>query len=387
MLRDVGGRLPPQCCIIVSACGTVLQSDKSYLVVNMMGSDEEEEELIKEPPPENLDYKRSWKDMLKLLILPPLYFLFMVIAIIVAFFSIQALFLSYHNPVRSVRTVSVDEYHTIGIAFFPNQYATYDACEFMYADDLLNDRDYTSKMYPDQVCRYTELSFYSQSLKRNRTALVFNGPTLVKLKQSLAVHFIMDTSTRNYSAIQYMLLGYWHKMVNKSTKEQEKYLSDQEQYRPLFSVSAGFRTWVQMAYTLRSVNKEDNNISDFQVHSEVASYNDRRNLSDRDTSMVYAVFEWKGNTYEYVTEILSTTAWNTMGALAGVFITLIKAGEFTRSWIRRMRRERRKKMLKRVEIEEKHRKKMEEYLHRKMKTTLKRLTSSRNFQNELVVNS
>lgn len=353
-----------------------MQSDESCYMVEMGGSAEDSSELIQEPLPDNLNYKRSRKDVLKLVILPPLYFAFIVIATVVVFFSIQALFLSYHNRVRSVRTLSVQKYNIIGIAFFPNQFATYDSCEFMYDDDLTDGMDHWITLQPaGHICTYTNVSFFSQSLQRNRTALVFNGPTLVHLKQSLVAHFHINTTARNYSAIQYMLLGYWHKVVNQSKEVQKKYLMEQERSAPLFTVSAGFRTWIKMAYTIR--NKMENNITDFRIHADLAAYNDRRNASDRDISPVCAVFEWKGDTYEYVTEILSTTVWNTLGSLAGVFIALIKVGEFTHHWIKRVRREGKKKLLKEAEIEENHRKKVEQYLRKKMEKDLKRLTSSK----------
>lgn len=347
-------------------------------MVEMNDSDDDEDKLIEEPLPGNLNYRRSWKDVLKLLILPPLYFIFMVIAAVVAFFSIQALFLSYHHRVRSVHTVYVDKYHIIGIAFFPDQHATYNSCEFKYANDLQNGgyNHWTSLQPPGQVCTYTNVSFHSHSLLRNRTALVFNGPTLVHLKQSLAVHFQMDTTAQEFSAIQYTLLGHWDQVLEKSEEERASYVAKQEQQVPLFTASAGFRTWIKMSYTLRS-NNIDRNISDFSIHADLAIYNDRRNDSDRGMSPLFAVFEWKGDTYDYVTEILSTTVWNTLGSMAAVFITLIKVGEYANRWIKRMRRERKKKLLKRAEIEENHRKKVEQYLQKKMEKKLRRLTSTR----------
>lgn len=339
----------------------------------MEDSDEDDDNT--EPLPGNLNYRRSWKDVLKLLILPPLYFSFMVIATIVAFFSIQALFLSYKHRVRSVHTVHVQKYHVIGVAFFPDEHATYDFCDFKYADDLTGGSDHWSSLQPPgQVCTYTNVTFYSDSLLRNRTALVFNGPTLVHLKQSLAVLFHVNTTVQDYSAIQFILLGHWDQVLYKTKEDKAAYLAQQERSMPLSTVSAGFRTWIKMTFSLQN-NKTNHNITDFSIHADLAAYNDRRNASDRDLSPVFAVFEWKGDTYDYVTEILSTTAWNTLGSLAGVFITLIKVGEYTHRWIKRMRRERKKKLLKRAEIEEDHRKKVEQYLQKKMEKELRRLTS------------
>ena len=342
----------------------------------MDDSSGDDEDTIEEPAPENLNYKRSLISILKLIVLPPLYFVFIVVGLIVAFFSIQALFLSYHNRVRSVRTVSVNTYDVIGIAFFPNQFATYNSCQFMYADDLSGSDKWKSLQPPGQFCTYTNVSFYSQSLQRNRTAMVFNGPTLVHLKQSLMVYFSVNTSTRDYSAIQYTLLGHWDQVLHRSKQDQQKYLSEQEHLLPLFYVSPGFRTWIKMVFMLWDT-KNEHNISSFRIHADMSAYNDRRNLSDRVISPLCAVFEWKGDRFEYVTEILSTTAWNTLGSLAGVFIALIKVGEFTQNWIKRVQREKKKKLLQIAEIDENHRKKIEQYLRKKMEKKLKRLTSSK----------
>ncbi len=335
-----------------------------------------DEEFLQEPPAEGLVYRRNWKDKLKLIILPPLYFSFMVTAAVVAFFTIDALVLSYNHRVRSIEYITIEKYHTIGIAMFPEEYSTFDYCKFNYADDLYPG-DHSSTDHPNEICHYTNVTFFSQLVKKNRSAIVFDGPTLVRLKQSLIVHFTLDTTMRNYSAMEYLLLGNWHTVMKESTEKQAIYLSGMEARQPLFTVPAGFRTWVKMSYTIRNDGAASNNLSDFDVKSDLSSYNDWRNISERTTSPILALFEWKTDTFEYVTVILSTTIWNTIGALSGVFITFIKVGEYAHRWIKRLRREKRKKVLKLTEIEEQHKRKLDQYWQKKMERKLNRLTSSK----------
>ena len=80
------------------------------------------------------------------------------------------------------------------------------------------------------------------------------------------------------------------------------------------------------------------NLSDFYINTEFSKYNDHRPLENRTIDPLVILFEWKSPTYEYISEILSTTVWNTLGSLAGVFVTLIKASEYFYAWIKRLRR-------------------------------------------------
>lgn len=350
-----------------------MQSDKSFHVVYDPEDDDEKEELLNEPPPQDLAYHRSGKDKLKLIILPPLYFTFMVIAAVVVFFTIDALAMSYRHKVRSIHDITVEQYHTIGIAMFPKESVSFHLCEFQYADSLYRDEDNWSELEPsNQICEYKNVTFFSCMLNRNRTAMVFNGPTLVHLKQNLAIHFSMNTDDEKYSSIEYLLLGHWGTMLNQSSLDQETYLAEVDQDKPLFSVPAGFRTSIKMSYTVYNLGLASRNRSNFDVHADLTSFNNEGNDSVRP---LLVLFEWKGDTYEYVTEILSTTAWNTLGALAGMFVAIIKVGEYSHRWIKRMRRERKKKFLKAAAIEEQHYRKLDLYWKKKMERQLNELAS------------
>ena len=318
-----------------------------------------------------LVYQRSCKDKTKLVVLPLLYFLFMCLAGVVAFYSISGLIVSYRHKVRSVEYVTVDAFRTIGIAMFPETFASFENCEFLYHDDLSPGRDNWSTIVPpDQLCKYRNITFFSNLIKEDRDAIVFDGPTLVNLKQSLAIHFTIDTTTRNFSGMEYLLMGNWHAVKDLSYDEQSQYLQSVEQSKPLNTVPAGFRTWVKMSYVVR---KEDGgNISDFTVTPDFSTYNDWRNISDRTDNVIYAVFEWKSNSYEYVHEIVSTTIWSTLGSLAGIFITLVKVGEYCQRWVQRLRREKRKKLQKLKELEEEQERLREEYERKRAEKRMSR---------------
>ena len=344
---------------------------KKYDYENEDDSDEEE------PPLFEFHFRRSIKDKVKLVVLPVLYFLFMVTAIVFGFYAIEALVISYQNKVRSIKYVTVEEYRTIGIAMFPQDFAIYEGCSFIYSDDLLPRSGNGTVKHPENLtCQYTNVTFMSQLINANRTAMVFDGPTLVNMKQSLALNFTIDTTVREFSGMEYLLLENWDKFKDGPPHKQAEYLSRTELTMPLYTVPAGFRTWIKMSLTVLSSTIDNENISNFMVDPGFSTYNDWRNISDRTTAIIYALFEWKSNTYEYVTEILSTNIFNTLGALAGVFVTLAKAGEYCWQWIRRIRRERRKKMLKHSELAQQHRQSMQEYQQRKLERRLKRLQSA-----------
>ena len=301
----------------------------------------------------------------------------MVVAIVFGFYAIEALVYSYKNKVRSIKYVTVEEYRTIGIAIFPQDFAIYEGCSFIYSDDLLPRSGNGTVIHPENLtCQYTNVTFMSKLIKANRTAMVFDGPTLVNLKQSLALNFTIDTTVREFSGMEYLLLENWDRFKDKSPQKQAEYLSRTELTMPLYTVPAGFRTWIKMSLTVLSSTIDNENISNFMVDPGFSAYNDWRNISDRTTGIIYALFEWKSNTYEFVSEILSTNIFNTVGALAGVFVTLAKAGEYCWQWIRRIRRERRKKLLKHSELAQQHRQSMQEYQQRKLERRLKKLQSA-----------
>ena len=93
-----------------------------------------------------------------------------------------------------------------------------------------------------------------------------------------------------------------------------------------------------MYYIIRNDGGLQKNRSEFYINTDFSKYSDIRPVENRTTDPVVVLFEWKSATYEYISEILSTTLWNTLGSLAGVFVTLIKAGEYFYAWIKRMRR-------------------------------------------------
>ena len=332
------------------------------------GNDSDEED----PPLETI-YRRSCKDKTKLLILAPLYFILMVIAAVIAFYSIETVIVSYQHRVRTVQYITVDEYHTIGIALFPQNFAKFNRCEFLYGDDLAPHKHNWSVIQPPyQACNYTHVTFRSRLVNQNRTAVIFHGPTLVKWKQSLAIHFRIDTTVREFSAIEYLLLEEWHTKMNESPDVQADYLAEMEYTMPLFTLPAGFRSWVKMAYVIRNDGPGSKNLSDFVITSDFATYTGWYNSDSKNNSApIYALFEWKTNTYEYFTEILSTTIWNTVGSLTGVFVALMKAGEYCQKLVQRIRRDRKKKQLKLKELEEERQKKVSEH-QRKQRSKLLR---------------
>ena len=326
------------------------------------GSDEEDDD--DGPPIIEMIYRRSCKDKTKLILLPSLYFIFMVFAGVFAFYSLSALVDSYKYRVRSVKDIQVHQYTAAGIAVFPETFGTFHECEFKYNDDLSPHTGNWSSLEPVEKCKHVNVTFFSQLIYQNRTAMVFGGPT--QLKQSLALNFSVNTTMRHFGGMEFMLL---QKFSDAKTTDAPQILARVEAEKPLYTVPAGFRSWIKMSYTLRD-NKEGSKTSvEFSVTFDFSRYNDFREISDRTTDIVYVLFEWKSDRYEYITEILSTNVFNTVGSLAGIFVALIKAGEYCTSWVKRIRREQKKKLLKLQELEEQQRLLQEEYEERRGKKT------------------
>lgn len=103
-------------------------------------------------------------------------------------------------------------------------------------------------------------------------------------------------------------------------------------------ICSSLRSWVKIYKIMRRDGATKTNLSDFYLITDFSKYNDPRPSDNRSTDPLVVLFEWKSPTYEYIEDILSTTIWNTLGSLAGVFVTLIKAGEYFYAWIKRMRR-------------------------------------------------
>ena len=316
---------------------------------------------------------------MKLVFLLGLYFFCMILAAIFAFYSIQGLVFSYQHRVRAVEYVTVNEFHPIGIAVFPEDFAHFDRCEFKYNDDLRPDKGNWKDVLPtgvEQDCTYLNITFYSSLIRANRTAMVFRGPTQVRLKQSLALSFTINTTVRVFSGMEYLLIEYWDVLVNLSYKEQQASLADHEANTTLYNVPAGFRSWVKLYYIVKNEEPWQNK-SDFFVQTDYSIYNDWRNISDRTTNVIYALFEWKDPFYEYIGTIISTTIVNTIGAMAGVFLTLQRAANFFWRWVQRIRHEREKKLVKLQELQKEQKAVMEEYEKKKQERKLKKQNSSK----------
>ena len=289
----------------------------------------------------------------------------MGIAILFAFYTIQGLIDSYENRVRSVQQIDVNgRYHAIGIAIFP-PFSDYIKCEYRYYDDVSPN----PKQPPDIcqnfeipfVCDYVNVTFNSSISPGVRFAMVFKGPTLVSCKESLLLRYHINTTYREFSAMEYILFDQWDTFIAKSNESKMDFLANIEMNRVVYTFPAGFRTWVKLSYSVRQDFHNNRNYTEFSLIDNYASFNGNQT----DTLPMEVLFEWKDNYYDYIQEIISTTAWSAFGSLCGLFLTLVKAGEFCRHWVRRIRRDREKKVLHLQKLEEEQKLLMESYERRK----------------------
>ena len=316
-------------------------------------------------------YRRSRKDIAKLVLLPALYFVLMVLAFVFAFYTIEGLLESYRNRVRSVQIIDVqDRYNPIGIAIMP-QFSEYQSCGYRYYDDVSphpqRPPSHCDKyeIPTDLNCTNYNITFNSTSLHNvERHAMVFQGPTLVACKESIAIRFLINASEREFSAVEYILFENWYHFEQLDDEGKKNFLANKEATTSIYTFPAGFRTWVKMSYSVRYDMGRKTNVTDFTIIDNYASYNDPGLGNQSNLFPMEVLFEWKSNQYEYIKEIISTTAWSAFGSLCGVFITLVKAGEFGHAWVRRIRRDRQKKVIHLKQLEEEQKKLMEEYEQR-----------------------
>ena len=310
-------------------------------------------------------YKRSGKDLAKLVFLPILYFGLMVVAIIFAFYTIQGLVTSYENKVRSVQSISVNgRFDPVGIAIFP-QFSKFESCSYRYYDDLTphdEDRPIPCDYDIPQTCTMINVTFNSTTfVDVERYAMVFKSPTLVGCKQSILIRYSINTTLREFSAVEYILFDDWGEFERKSLDQKKVFLAGLEKTENIYTFPAGFRTWIKMSYSVANYGSKINS-TEFRIIDNYASFNGPS--YDVENYPMEVLFQWKDKYFDYINEIVSTTAWSAFGSICGVFITLVKAGEFCRMWIRRIRREKQKKEIHLKKLEEEQKKLLESYEQR-----------------------
>ncbi len=310
----------------------------------------------------------------------------MAAAIVFAFYTIEGLIESYNNKVRSIQQIDVNgRYPPIGIAIFP-RFSFYQDCEYRYYDNLSP----VSHTNPGScghfqipiTCSVTNMSFNSSVVQNlTRSALIFQGPRLVKCKESLKLAFGIDTTKREYSALEYILFDDWEGFNQKNLIEKQRYLAFIEQNRTVYTFPAGFRTWVKLSYSIYENFGTSRNYTEFDIIDNYASFNDYN-----DTYMPMEVlFEWKTDHYDYVQEIVSTTIWSAFGSFCGLLLTIVKIAEFCKAWIRRFRRDKQKKRIHMQKLEEQQKRLMESYEQKKKKKQETKLKQSLEATNTIAI--
>lgn len=348
-------------------------------------SDSSDEE---QPPIIQMIYRRSPKDLIKLFLLPSLYLLFMAVAMAFAFYTIQGLVLSYNNHVQSVRQTKVEEaYDPIGIVIMP-QFSSYNGCAHRYYDNLSPNNmaiENCSNSSLPTTCTMTNVKYKSEPLGVYREAMVFQSPTLVYCKQSLALMFEINTTAREFSSVEYMLFYDWENFTKSSYEDKQQKLSEMERDSIIYTFPSGFRTWVKMSYSLTFDTDNKAQEVQFFLINNYATY-----TSVDSTEEMYpmeVIFEWASPYYTKNQMVISTTIFSAIGSMCGVAVTLIKAGEFCRQLIRRIRREKQKKLLHLQELERKQSELMEEYEKRKKeRRETKKAKMEESFKKDLRVN-
>ena len=297
-------------------------------------------------------------DVARLILVVLLYVTVAAAGIVAIVYSVLAIISASGSNLRSVTYLYSAEYPPIGIAIIPD-FSIYHGCFYRYFDDLAPpDSTYNPPYFGE--CNYTNVTFESIKLNTTRFAMVFKSPVHVNFKEILGVNFTINTTVRDYSAIEYWLIDDWNGFYLSSRKQQAVVLANAEETRPIHTFPAGMRTWVKMSKIIEKNSLNPN--ATFTVEPNFAKYTYRHGNLENGTDALQVLFEWESPVFEVYEVIPAISLWNAVGSLCGILIILWKVGEIGHGMFKRMRRERSKI---KQRIKEKHVQKthlMDEYL-------------------------
>ena len=300
-------------------------------------------------------------DIVRLFLVPLLYVLVAVAAVVVVVYSVLALAESVNMPARSVIYRSNDVYDPIGIVIVPD-FAQYLGCQFRYYDDLAPIPPPHYKPHPPfQPCYHENVTFVSLMLNISIKAMVFRGPTHVAYKESLSINYTINTTFRDYSAIEYWLIDDWNKFNKSSLKDKSDLLAATEQENAIHMFPSGMRTWIKMN---KIVNRDPSiNGVIFQVEPNFAKYTPPKGEEDPSIDHLQVLFEWASPVYE-IYDVISTgnTYWSSFGSLCGILLALWKVIELSKALFRKLKRERKRIKDRMHKIQQEKSKIAEEYV-------------------------
>ena len=276
-------------------------------------------------------------DICRLVIVGLLYLILAGVAVTAVVYSVLAILDVLRVPVRSVTYQRTDRYPPILIVIVPD-FSTYYGCYMRYFDDISPDPAYNSSIGP-RNCTYTNITFASLKLNVSRFAMVFQSPTDVANKQILCINYTINTTVRDYSAIEYWMFDDWNSFDSSNETEKEEILAQSELTHPIHTFPAGMRTQVKLS----KIEEDDvNNLHSvrFQVEPNFARYNREEAVSG--VSHLQVMFEWSSPVYEVYKAVLPLSFWSAVGSICGVLITIWKLAEVGTSLMRKFRRERKK---------------------------------------------
>ena len=292
-------------------------------------------------------------DICRLVIVGLLYLILAGVAVTAVVYSVLSILDVLRFPVRSVTYQRTNRYPPILIVIVPD-FSTYYGCYMRYFDDISPHPAYNSTV-GSRNCTYTNITFTSSKLNVSRFAMVFQSPTDVANKQILCINYTINTTVRDYSAIEYWMFDDWNSFDSSNETEKEEILAQSELTQPIHTFPAGMRTQVKLS----KIEDNVNNLHSvrFQVEPNFARYNREEAVSG--VSHLQVMFEWSSPIYEVYKTVLPLSFWSAVGSICGVLITIWKLAEVGTSLTRKFRRER-KKIKQRIKKKEEEKAKLQE---------------------------
>ncbi|XP_032818652.2 proton-activated chloride channel [Petromyzon marinus] len=270
------------------------------------------------------------------------YLVLSAVASFVAYQSISDFQHQAQHPAMSVSYKAVERYDAPGIALYLGSAELLSCRHYFHSGVSVMERpgqpgdvrcNIFTVAYPDP--------YHNTSQK---SALVVRGPERVQEKEQIFLHFRLNGSTQQFSAIDYLLFSSYVSLERSTNRP--SFMMQMERTQSMWTFSGGFRTWVKMSLVR---TKTDRPSEEFTLESSVVKYNDERPESERSDELFFIVFEWKDALIQEVQGIVTANPWSVAAVLCGVLLLIFKVADFATSSVRWMIRVRKRNRRHRVQ--------------------------------------
>ena len=255
----------------------------------------------------------------------------MIVAGAYTYITVNALVISYNQPVRSVLYTYQKKYDPPAVVIYPE-----DKDEFIFCDYEIKkyNGDKDMPIYTPNNCSMHEYLYFSHIHNALRKALVFKGPTYVELGEKNHFVFRLNLTNRTISKLEYRIYNTFDSFNDEiNSKNQQKVFGNIEMNYPMNVFAGDFVNFVKLDKTIDKTLYHGDYIN-FEVTLNLARMIPR--FEDETSDDLHAFIEWGDPILEESQEIVSTNVWNTLGSLCAMFLALGKVWLYGKYWIQKV---------------------------------------------------